>query len=238
VTFTPLGVTSEMVAALICDDDARKPRSLQRAPGPSALGTLCARQLGYLVAGVEPVSGGGDPLPRWVGTEGHSGMDRILAANPDWSTEHRITLPGYGINGHVDAFHHPSGTVVDWKFVGVSSLRDYKANGPSQQYRWQAHLYGTGMALQGHAVRTVAIAFIPRSGITSGIYVWSESYDPSVTEAALARYEQVQGLVAAGLLPIIPTADAPCNWCNWHNPNSTDPRRSCAGHNPQEGAQA
>ena len=71
MTFTPLGVTSEMVAALICDDDARKPRSLQRAPGPSALGTLCARQLGYLVAGVESVSGGGDPLPRWVGTEGH-----------------------------------------------------------------------------------------------------------------------------------------------------------------------
>ena len=241
MTFNNLGVTADMVAALIAADDAAKPRSRQAAPGPSQLGTLCARQLGYTIAEVPKASGGGDPLPRWVGTEGHAGLQRILAGNPDWTTEHQIELPGYGIRGHVDAYHLHSGTVVDWKFVGAKSMAGYRKNGPGQQYRWQAHLYGTGMALQGHDVRHVAIVFIPRSGLTSGIHVWTEPYDPNVTEAALARYEAVTTVLAApGGLGMLPTADAPCDWCKWHDTHSTDPGRSCRGHNapPIEGAQA
>lgn len=241
MTFTSLGITADMIAALIAADDAGKPRSQQVAPGPSQLGTLCARQLGYTIAEVPKVSSGGDPLPRWVGTEVHSGMERILNGHPDWTTEHRIELPGYGIRGHVDAYHEPTGTVVDWKAVGVGSLRKYKADGPSQQYRWQAHIYGTGMALQGHDVRHVAIVFIPRSGLTSGIHVWSEPYDPAVTEVALARYEAVTTVLAApGGLAMLPTADAPCDWCPFRDPQTTDPGRSCPGHNapPIQGAQA
>lgn len=237
--FTPLGVTPELVASLIVADDANKPRSRQVKPGPSQLGTTCPRQLGYTIAGVPKVSGGGDPLPRWVGTEAHAGMQRILSGHPDWTTEHQIELPGYGICGHVDAYHIPSGSVTDWKFVGVSSLRTYKADGPPQQYRWQAHIYGTGMALQGHDVRHVAIVFIPRSGLTSGIHVWIEPYDETVTEAALTRYDQVAGLVNAGALHLLPTADAPCDWCAWRDPQTPDLGRACPGHNaPIEGAQA
>ena len=238
--FQTLGVTADMVAALIADDDAGKPRSRQVAPGPSQLGVACPRQLGYSIAAVPKISGGGDPLPRWVGTEVHAGMERILNGHPDWTTEHQIDLPGYGIKGHVDAYHHPTDTVVDWKCVGAAAMKRYKTEGPSQQYRWQAHIYGTGMALQGHDVAHVAIVFIPRSGLTSGIHVWTEPYDPDVTEAALARYESVRGLVNVGALALLPTADAPCDWCSWHDPKSTDPGRSCPGHNapPNLGAQA
>lgn len=240
MTFQTLGVTADLVASLIVADDAAKPRSQQAAPGPSQLGTLCSRQLGYLIAEVPKVSGGGDPLPRWVGTEGHAGLARILTGHRDWTTEHRIELPGYGIRGNVDAYHLPSGTVTDWKFVGASSMTDYRKSGPSQQYRWQAHIYGTGMALQGHDVRHVAIVFIPRSGLTSGIHVWTEPYNPDVTEAALRRYEQVRDLVTAGALALLPTADAPCDWCPFRDPQTPDLSRACPGHNapPLQGARA
>jgi hypothetical protein len=195
--------------------------------------------LGYAITATPKVSGGGDPLPRWIGTEGHAGLDRILAGHPDWSTEHRIELPGYGIGGHVDAYHHPSNTVVDWKFVGASSMRDYKANGPGQQYRWQAHLYGLGMTLQGYPVANVAIVFIPRSGFTSSIWVWSEPYDEGIPETAMRRYEAIKLIAETDGPETLPTAPGPCDWCNWHDPNTPDPSRACSGPNPtQLGARA
>ena len=234
-----MGITAEMIGALIAEDDAAKPRSQQTAVGPSQLGVACPRQLGYAILSTPKVSGGGDPLPRWLGTEGHTGLDRILAGNPDWSTEHRIELPGYGIAGHVDAYHHPSNTVVDWKFVGQASMRTYRANGPSQQYRWQAHLYGLGMAMQGHDVANVAIVFIPRSGFTSSIHVWSEPYDETVPEQALQRYEAIKLLAETDGPATLPTAPGPCDWCNWHDTQTPDPSRACSGHiTQQQGARA
>lgn len=233
-----MGITAEMIGALITEDDANKPRSQQAAVGPSQLGVACPRQLGYAILGTPKVNGGGDPLPRWLGTEGHAGLERILGRHPDWSTEHRIELPGYGIRGHVDAYHHPSNTVVDWKFVGQASMRDYKAGGPSQQYRWQAHLYGLGMAMQGHDVANVAIVFIPRSGFTSSIWVWSEPYNETIPEQALQRYEAIKLLAETDGPATLPTAPGPCDWCNWHDPQNTDPSRSCSGHITQQGARA
>lgn len=228
--FTSLGVTADMIAALIVHDDANKPRTLQRDPGPSEIGTTCDRQLGHLILNTPEVAGsGGDPLPRWVGTAGHSSLERILEGNDEWETEFVVTFPGYPITGHVDAYHIPTGTVLDFKFLGVSTLRKYKTLGPPQQYRTQAHMYGTGMALTGRDVANVAIAYIPRSGLTSGIHVWSEPYDEAVTEAALQRYEAVK-LIATHIGPgELATADAPCDWCNWYKPGSTDLRAGCPG---------
>ena len=111
-------------------------------------------------------------------------------------------------------------------------MKRYKAEGPSQQYRWQAHIYGTGMALQGHDVAHVSIVFIPRSGLTSGIHVWTEPYDPQVTAQALQRYEAIQ-LVATKLGPANVPTGAPgavnCNWCNWYDPASSDLSVACTG---------
>lgn len=230
MTFTNLGVTAELIAQLIIDDDANKPRSQQTAIGPSQIGSPCDRQLGYFALGTPTQSGtSGDPLPRWIGTEGHAGMERILTGLDDWDTEFEVQLPGYDITGHVDAYHKPSGTVLDFKFTSPRQLDKYKVNGPGPQYRTQAHMYGTGIALTGRDVTTVAVAFIPRSGLTSGIWVWSEPYDEHVTEAALRRWEAV-GLVAGALGPAeLATADAPCDWCRWHQPGTTDLTVACPG---------
>jgi hypothetical protein len=166
-------------------------------------------------------------------------MQRILTGLPDWETEIGVELTGYGIHGTADAYHRPTGTVVDWKFVGYSSLKGYRDNGPGPQYRTQAHLYGCGLALAGREVDHVAIVFIPRSGLSSGIHVWSEPYDPGVVEAAMARYDAVQTVVGAVGPAGVPTADANCSWCPWHDPQTPDLDRACPGHNaPIEGAQA
>lgn len=230
MSYANLGVTPQMIAQLIIDDDANKPRSQQVAIGPSQIGSPCDRQLGYFALGTQQLQHtSGDPLPRWVGTEGHAGMERILTGHDDWDTEFEVDFPGYGITGHVDAYHKPTGTVVDFKFVGESQLRKYKVTGPGQQYRTQAHMYGTGIALTGRDVSAVAVAFIPRSGLTSSIYVWSEPYDETVTEAALRRWEAV-GIVARGLgVDQLATADAPCDWCRWYRPGSTNPAEACPG---------
>lgn len=230
MTFASLGVTPNMIADLIRDDDANKPRSQQVAVGPSQIGTPCDRQLGYAVTGTPKVSGsGGDPLPRWLGTEGHAGLERILTMHLDWETEFRVTIPAYDISGNVDAYHIPTGTVVDFKFVGAASMSKYKATGPGQQYRTQAHLYGLGLSLTGRSVANVAIVFIPRSGLASNIHVWSEPYDEAVTEAALRRYEAVK-LIASNIgVGDLATADAPCDWCDWFKPGSTDLTAGCPG---------
>lgn len=230
MTFSTLGVTAEMIAGLILADDTGKPRSQQKAVGPSGIGTPCDRQLGYRILATPKVGHGGDPLPRWLGTEGHRGLERILTPLDDWETEFAVTLPEYGIKGHADAYHKPSGTVVDFKFVGQASLTKYKALGPGPQYRVQAHLYGTGLTLTGRDVNHVAIAFIPRSGLTSSIHVWSEPYDAHVTEAALRRYEAVTTVAQAVGPGDLATADGPCDWCPWYRPGHTDPATGCAGH--------
>ena len=228
--FVSLGVTAEMVAALITDDSTSRPRSKQRTIGPSGLGNPCQRRLGYQHLNVEPASHGGDPLPAWVGTEVHKGMERILEPLDDWTAEIRVYFPGYDIYGTADAYHHPTGTVVDWKCTGAATITKVKANGPGQQYRTQAHLYGCGLAMQGHDVRNVAVVFIPRSGITAGIHVWTEPYDEQVVEDALRRWEAI-GTVADAYGPAaLGTADGPCNWCPWWQPGAPDITKGCPGH--------
>lgn len=229
MTFTSLGVTEQLVASIIRDHSASRPRNMQRAVGPSGIGTPCDRKLGYGILGTERVNDP-DPLASWIGTASHASMEQALAGSDDWVTEIATELDGYGIVGTADAYHRPTRTVVDWKFVGQSSLTKYKANGPGRQYRTQAHLYGCGLSHDGYDVDNVAVAFIPRNGMLSGVYVWSEPYDDAVVDAALRRYEAVQ-MVAEQLGPaeLFTDAEGVCRWCPWFDPTPTDPGISCAG---------
>ncbi len=230
-TFTSLGVTEHLVASIIRGNADARPRNRQRAVGPSGMGTPCPRKLGYQILGVDKVNSP-DPLMAWIGTAAHASMEAALADDDDWETEICTELPGYNIRGTADAFHRPTGTVVDWKFVGQASLTRVKAKGPGSQYRTQAHLYGCGLSHDGYEVRNVAIAFVPRNGMLSGVHVWGEPYDEQVVEAALRRYEAVQ-TVTQHLGPAeLPTADAMCEWCSWFDPSSTDAATACGGHKP------
>lgn len=117
--------------------------------------------------------------------------------------------------------------------VGPSSLKKYKASGPGDQYRTQAHLYGKGWANRGHKVTRVAISFLPRNDQLTGRYWWSEPYDPTIADNALARLARIHGAVAAVGAPVLaalPIADDHCLHCPFLATGSTDPANGCPGH--------
>jgi hypothetical protein len=84
----------------------------------------------------------------------------------------------------------------------------------------------------------VAIVFLPRGGLLSGLHVWSEPFDPQVAVDALKRYRATV-LALAHLDPerhperwaLFGTADAYCTWCPYFLPGSTDLSSGCPGHN-------
>ena len=79
-----------------------------------------------------------------------------------WAPEQRVTVGAVGnatITGRSDLYDRISATVVDWKIVGPTTLRDAKANGPKPGYRTQGHLYGLGFTNADLPVDMVMIAF-------------------------------------------------------------------------------
>jgi hypothetical protein len=222
-------ITKDDVRAIIQHHADNKPRSRQTQVGISALGTACGRKLAHHIAGTPKVNDS-DPLPAWVGTGGHAQMEEALADNPDWETEIRVVLPGYGMPGTADAYHRPSRTVIDWKFGGPSAMKRAKAGNVSDQYRVQVHAYGLGLRMAGYLVEQVAIGFIPRAGMLHQIIVWSEPMNEDVVEAALRRYEALGTLATPATIGLIPTAEDFCSFCPFHNPFELDPAKGCRGH--------
>jgi hypothetical protein len=231
--FAPLGITSALVADLINTDHNTRPRSQQQTIGPSGIGAPCARQIGHTLRNT-PRQAAGDMLPAWIGTEAHAGMARILEHHPDWWPETPITIddPELGtITGTADAYHLPTRCVVDWKFTSTAQITKYKANGPGPQYRTQAHLYGLGLSIAGTPVERVAIVFIPRSGLTSGIHVWEEPHNPDLAGQALDRLAAIRTITLALGPAHLPTSpEANCDWCPYHQPGTTDLDTGCPGH--------
>lgn len=226
---------------------AHAPRSLQSAVGPSELGTPCRRKLAYKVLDwpAKPNSDT-DPWASVIGTATHAWMADTYAAEnrkirplskPNrYLIEHRVHLPS-GISGSCDLFDRDTGTVIDWKVTGLPRLKEYRKNGPGQQYRVQAHLYGFGMQLAGERVERVAIVFLPRGGRIDMLYPWSEPYDPQVAVDALKRYQAIRDFHATvnpeqhpDRWQLLPTADAHCTYCPFYLPGSADLSKGCPGH--------
>jgi hypothetical protein len=235
-------ITARQVADLIRAHDADRPRSKQTSIGPSGLGAPCSRQLAYHALAVPPVDRPQDILAAWVGTAAHALMEQALAGADGWRTELECVIPGYRIPAHVDAYHQPTGTVVDWKFVGDSSLAK-NASRMSPQYRTQVHLYGFALQAAGLPVSEVAVVLIPRNGGMHRIHVWHEPYDEEVVEAALDRWQHIltlTGLLGEAALPLIPTdPQAMCGWCRWHDPVDGDTAHlqdGCPGAGKEHGA--
>lgn len=214
---------------IIRDALLNQPRSLQRQIGPSEIGEPCDRWVMWKIVGREEPKRAQVPWKPALGTFAHAGLEEIFGrANgnyDEWVTEHKVTvgyLPdGTAITGHSDLFHVPTRTVIDWKIVGDRQLQSYRANGPSERYRVQAHLYGGGFTMDPEpwgATERVAIYFLPRDREFEKGYFWSEPWNPTIWSDALNRLnrlwrecDRVGMPTAAEALPLCENRF--CHWC-------------------------
>lgn len=199
------------------------PRSQQKRIGPSEIGVDCDRRLIHKLAGHDEPDRG----PAWkptVGTACHAQMEEWFSTHPDeFKVEQRVLVGQIGdqyITGSTDLFIPTEGAVVDWKFVGPTRLKHYRAKGPGNQYRVQAHLYGKGWETAGYQVNTVMIAFLPRDGELGDSYIWWEPYDPMVALTALVRANEFQQDIAnRGVEKVLESRSACTDrWCPWCAP--------------------
>ena len=196
------------IETLITNSILNTPRSLQETIGPSEVGMSCDHCLAARLAGWEKV---GDSLP-WaatVGTAVHALLENYIythqTRDPDsmdrYYTEHPVTvgtISGQQITGSVDVIDTLTGATIDWKVVSKTQLAKYKREGPTPQYRVQAHLYARGANNAGIKVDTVSIAFLPRqSNNYMERYWWSEPYNPLVAEKALTRANTIANSLTA-----------------------------------------
>ena len=208
------GVLARIVSAI-----TDHPRSQQRIIGPSELGIPCVRALLYKLAKwQEP-----EREPGWkptIGTAVHAWLEGIFEklSHEGWKTENRVIVGNIGgedIGGTCDLFKPE--VVIDWKIVGPKQLSKYKVNGPGEQYRRQAHLYGRGWQNAGQPVKIVMIVFLPRDGELRDAYFWWEQYDENIALETLKRAERCIGLIETeGLqnaLKLFPTCNDP--WCRY-----------------------
>lgn len=181
------------------------PRSRQRALGPSEIGNACDRCLVHMV-NFAYCSGDGSSKPvestipwlPFIGTSVHAELQRIVDEHggPDWKTENRVTvgmLDDEEISGSTDVFHVPTGTVIDYKVVGKTTLDKVKFDGRgcSLTYQRQGHTYGKGWEDKGYKVNAIAIWFMPRNGMSLAQgRLFTDDYDRQVAVDSLARAER------------------------------------------------
>lgn len=240
-----------MLADVVRHAADNAPRSLQTALGPSELGEPCDRKIGHKLAGTPAANTDSDPLAAIAGTALGAWFEQTFAEHPtpaegnvvhngtpiEWLVEQSVQpavwADGSPLKGHGDLFHVPSRTVLDWKFMGKSTFDKLKAHGPSPRYRVQVHTYGVGYLLRGLAPRRVGLVAIPRTTCRlDAMHVWTEPFNPGLVADAISRIEAIRSLVAdAGqaALPLLTRTDAPCTWCPFWKPGSTDPAVGCPG---------
>lgn len=219
--------------------DAGRARSQQTNIGASEVGHPCDRFLYFKALGV-PEGPRGDSWLASVGTAVHEYLLADALKPPTWIVGGQRLDIAPGITGTDDVYYAPARVVIDHKILGTESHLAVR-KGRKQQYRVQAHLYGYGWRNRGREVDYVAIAAWPRSNFLdrpeTGLRVVIEPYDEQVVEAALQRWYRLAEWAAeetyepARLAPLLPTADGPCGYCPYRDPERarTDPGAACAG---------
>jgi hypothetical protein len=191
-------------------------RSLQTTIGPSSLGSGCDRCLITELAGLKPEEGRAPWLPT-IGTAVHDWLEatvirHLMASGTDrYIPEGRVLVghvDGQPIHGNSDLFDVHTGTVVDYKVTGTTTLRKCRTHGPSLTYQRQAQLYGKGWEDKGFDVRSVAIWFLPRNGYTiDNGFLWQAPYDRADAENTLARANAfAAGIRAIGAEAVLASA--------------------------------
>ena len=196
--------------AVIEDAMVNDPRSLQTTLGPSEIGCACDRCLITMLTAQASGVKAPEDFAAWLPTLGRavhewlewtvlnhlavSGSDRYLV-------EGRVavgTVGGVEIFGNSDVFDTHTGTVVDYKITGTTTLRSCKKAGAKTTYRNQIQTYGKGWEDAGYDVRSVAAWYLPRNGFTVGAgYLHQEPYDRQIALDVLARADMFASAVAA-----------------------------------------
>ncbi len=240
LTAAPPPFKDELVA-MLATHSAAAPRSQQRALGPSEIGHPCDRKITLALADAPRCNDhADDPLPSLVGSAAHKLMEDVLRGYNErhgrrFLIEQRV-YPAPGFGGTMDAYDLDTGTVIDWKFPGTSTMTKVRrTDDPGPVYRTQAHLYGLGAANLGLDVQVVRLVFIPRAGFSTGAHVWEEPWDRGVAQAALTRMWDLIAMVADldaaehperfAFLPISPLM---CDYCPFFARHPSTPVQ-CAG---------
>lgn len=196
----PAPTLAALGAALLAFDRGSA-RSQQVAIGPSEIGVACDRRLGYALRNAPRQPDERVPWAPLLGTALHALIaDALRAANEAagrqrWLIEQRVQ-PSAEIAGNTDAYDTETGTVVDWKLVGKSTVEKAQRSGPGQQYEWQAHTYGRGWQRLGYDPQWVRIVFLPRwSHTITDAFEWTAPYSRRTAEKALDRVQRVDAAI-------------------------------------------
>jgi hypothetical protein len=211
--------------------EKQNPRGHQVLIGPSEIGTLCDRRIGYRLAGIPACNTDFDPWASIVGTAIHTWLDDAVNkwmrahGSKSWSTETRLVIDDF-VQGHADLYSHEHQSVIDYKTVGPDIMRKIRRDGAPIGYQIQTHVYGYGFEKKGFPVKKVCLVFLPRAGWIKDMYIWCADYDRNVALGTMVRLQ----LIAQQILDLetlkyshrwedieaVPSND--CGWCPWYNP--------------------
>lgn len=200
------GIGAE-VKEMVLDYCRSRPRNMQVSLGPSSVGDPCDRSLVARLSNLPSSDVDGNPWYSFMGTAIHAEMALVLehwnkkleaeGKPADWLIEHKLAIqPPIVPYGHGDAYKISKGQVIDWKLLGKGTSDEISANGPSEIYRVQTHVYGLGYFLLGLEVKEVAVVALPRnpSAVLPFLHemvVWSEPWDQQLALNALTRVEKL-----------------------------------------------
>ncbi len=221
------------VRETIWSAEADRPRSRQRAVGPSELGLSCSREIAYKLAGTAPVNHGIDPMPSLVGQSVHAHLAetfRSLRPIGRYLVEHLVTYDG--ISGTLDLYDRRTRTVIDWKTTRTTKIRRAAVDGPPRHYRWQSQVYAAGLREQGEAPARCAVVYIPTDGQLADVMAWIFPVTPADAIEAVSRLRTVEDQLAAAGNPggVAAQPSRLCPWCPYHRPEWTgDLAFACPG---------
>lgn len=213
------------VRRLLMEHEVQTPRSLQKTLGPSELGTPCDRQIALKLAGAPRNREDGVKWAPWQGTVMHAGMADLLdwdngrtpipfPSHPRYLIEQRVHLDDE-ISGTGDAYDRDTGTVIDWKYVGITTIRDARRGRVKQEYQDQPQLYGMGFENAGFEVKWVRLVFLARTHNFEDSFEWTAPYDRRIAQRVLDRFYRVRNDLESGAVPahMMPVSETACTWC-------------------------
>ena len=235
----------EEIREMVEHYERNRPRSLQKALGPSEIGHPCHRKLAYSIAEANDIARVphtnvfGDVMPTFQGSAAHERMEKVLA---EWNeklgreryiSERRLEV-WPGLTGSCDCYDKDRKLVLDWKFLGRGSFDKYRRAGFSLTYRRQVQLYGQGYVNAGYEVDAVGIMAFPRAGTLAGAFTRIWDFEPRVWQ-----YVQQQWAETLALIDILDVEHHPerlesfattpenCQFCPWFAPAAGRP--GCPG---------